>query len=431
MTSFASWGNYPGHPQKGVFIKSRHANMPVGDVPVLPYGNGRSYGDSCQNSSGMLIGTRQLDKLVSFDDKNGVIRCESGVLFSEILALIVPRGWFLPVTPGTKFVTVGGAIANDVHGKNHHVAGTFGRFVNCFELVRSSGDRLLCSPNENPELFSATIGGLGLTGLVTWAEFRLTPVGGNALSVDNIRMANIDDFFRLSEDSDADFDYTVSWIDCTARGSALGRGLFSRANHADLDVRHRARKSAVPFTPPFSLVNTLSVKLFNNLYFHASSESTGKPTHYDPFFYPLDSVLKWNRLYGRRGFLQYQCVIPDERAFDAMRSILSLISRSGQGSALAVMKKCGSIESPGMLSFPLAGVSLALDFPMIKGRTMDLFRKLDDVVSDAGGRLYPAKDAHMPASLFQQSYPAWTRIAELKDPGINSEFWQRVTSEPS
>ncbi len=224
-SKYRSWGRYPPADHEVRFIRWRHEALPQTEsTSMLPFGNGRSYGDSCLNDGALLLDVRGLDRLISFDVEHGVIRCEAGVLLSDILDLIVPRGWFVPVSPGTKFVTVGGAIANDVHGKNHHRAGSFGCHVRQFELLRSDGSRRRCSRSENPDWFAATIGGLGLTGVILWAELELKQVAGAAMDIETMRFPNLSEFFRLTDESDATFDYTVAWVDCASRGKRLGTG---------------------------------------------------------------------------------------------------------------------------------------------------------------------------------------------------------------
>ena len=402
---------------------------------MLPFGNGRSYGDSCLNTGGALIECGNLDRFLSFDVDSGIIRCESGVQFAQILDLVVPAGWIIPAMPGTRFLTVGGAIANDVHGKNHHGAGTFGRHVGCFELLRSDGTRVLCSPEQNSELFRATIGGLGLTGVVTWAELRLKRVATPYLSQEVIRFANLSEFFELSGQSDGGYEYTVAWVDCLATGNSLGRGLFTRANHLEQlpakPPRAPGRTASVPFLPPVSLINALSLRLFNSVYYRKQRRDrvTG-PVHYEPFFFPLDSILEWNRIYGPRGFYQYQCVLPMARGEDGIAEILRRISASGSGSFLAVLKVFGDTPSPGMLSFPRPGVTLALDFPNKRRHTLDLMASLDEVTREFGGALYPAKDARMPPRMFEDSFPALEAFKPHIDPAFSSSFWRRVAGTP-
>lgn len=431
---YEAWGRYP-QARQGVLAQHwRNDPLPLPDSPdasVLPYGNGRSYGDVCLNDGNVLIDTRALDRFISFDHHSGVLRCEGGVLLSEIFDLVVPRGWFLPVTPGTRFVTVGGAIANDVHGKNHHRAGTFGRHVRAFELLRSDGSRRVCSPDLEVDFFRATIGGLGLTGLVTWAELQLSRVASPYIDQETIRYGNLDEFFALSAESDRDFEYTVAWIDCLARGDALGRGVFIRGNHADTAPARGPRRPhlrlAVPVAPPLSLVNRASLKILNTAYFYGHRPGRRSDTvHYEPFFHPLDMVADWNRIYGPKGFLQYQFVVPGQDGPGAVREILERIARAGTGSFLAVLKVFGEQASPGLLSFPRPGVTLALDFPNQGPKTFELLAVLDEVVRAARGRIYPAKDARMKGDDFRRAYPAWQALDALRDPRFESSFWRRV-----
>jgi len=435
MTSqvVSSWGNVISAEHAIVQLASRHQPFPdiSPGTSVLPYGNGRSYGDSCLNVGGALLQTRSLDRFIAFDTESGSLVCESGVLLADILRVAVPRGWFVPVTPGTQFVTVGGAIANDVHGKNHHHTGTFARHVRRLELLRSDGQRIECSASENSEWFAATVGGLGLTGAITQAEIQLRRIAGPLMDVETIRFQNLDEFLALCAESDQDFEYTVAWIDCLEQGRQLGRGLLQRANHIEspsTDLRPRPRQRSVPFTPPFSLVNAASLRVFNAAYYHRQRGARNRRiSRFEPFFYPLDNVLHWNRLYGPRGFYQYQCVIPSAGGRDAAEALLKTIARSGLGSMLAVLKLFGALSSPGMLSFPRQGITLALDFPNRGERLERLFKELDHIVQSAGGRLYPAKDGRMPGSLFRSGYPRWTEFTRFIDPRCSSSFWRRVT----
>ena len=431
---YPSWGRYPRARQRRLAIGWRHQPLPLaGDgEALLPRGAGRSYGDSCLNDGGVLIDTSALDHFIDFDPGQGLLRCEAGVLLSDILRLIVPAGWFLPVTPGTRFVTLGGAIANDVHGKNHHRAGTFGCHVDCFELLRSDGRRLLCSAQENADWYRATIGGLGLTGLITWAQLRLQPLSSPCIDQETLRYRDLDEFFDLSQASDQSHEYTVAWVDCLATGAALGRGLLLRGNvlerPSDPCPGPRSRGLSVPFDPPLSLVNHWTLSAFNRLYYHRQRRPRRRATvHYEPFFYPLDAIGHWNRIYGPRGFLQYQCVVPKEQGRAAVGEILERISRAGMGSFLAVLKQFGDRPSPGLLSFPREGVTLALDFPNQGRRTLDLLEQLDQVTGAAGGAVYPAKDARMSADSFERFFPQWRELEARRDPRLCSGFWRRVT----
>lgn len=426
-----SWGRYPHVVQRMTPVSSRTQALPMAEGSLLPHGNGRSYGDSCLNDGGTLLCTRGLDRFIAFDPATGVLHCEAGVLFSDILDVVVPQGWFLPVTPGTRFVTVGGAIANDVHGKNHHQAGTFGRYVREFELLRSDGERLRCSASENGELFAATIGGLGLTGLILSAEIQLRRICGPWMATEVHRFRSLDGFFGLSSASDRDFEYTVAWIDCSASGRSLGRGLFTRANHAPANPQERpcapSRRLCVPLTPPVSLINSITLRAFNTLYYKRQrQQSRHGVAHYESYFYPLDGIGEWNRIYGPRGLLQYQCVVPRDGAEHTIARLMALIAKTGTGSFLAVLKQFGDIRSPGLLSFPRPGTTLALDFPNAGNTTFELLDKLDEVVSDAHGAVYPAKDARMSRAHFRQYFPRWEEFSRYIDPRFSSSFWRRV-----
>jgi FAD/FMN-containing dehydrogenase len=426
-----SWGRYP-HPreQQLITLRDRHAPLPEFSGSALPHGNGRSYGDSCLNDGGSLLLTRGLDRFIGFDPESGLLRCEAGVLLADILDLVVGQGWFLPVTPGTKYVTVGGAIANDVHGKNHHVMGCFSEHVAGFELLRSDGSRRWCSRTENADWFAASAGGLGLTGVITWAELQLRRVRSPWLNCETHRFTSLAEFFDLSAASEQDYEYTVAWIDCAAQGDAAGRGHFIRANHAPASdgPRPSRRRLGVPFTPPLSLINGLSLRAFNAAYYHRQRGKLSHAlSHYEPYFYPLDAISDWNRIYGPRGFLQYQCVIPPEQAAAGMAELLARIAASGSGSFLAVLKVFGARRSAGILSFPRPGATLALDFPNDGPATFALLDALDEVVAAAGGAVYAAKDARLAGARFRQYYPAWNSLQPYLDPRFSSGFWRRVT----
>ena len=425
-----SWGRYPrATPARISRLTNRLAPLPESDLPLLVYGNGRSYGDVCLNDGGHILLARGLDRFIAFDAEQGILRAEAGVLLAEILDLIVPQGWFLPVTPGTRFVTLGGAVANDVHGKNHHRAGTFGHHVRAFELVRSDGSRRVCTPTENADWFAATIGGLGLTGLITWVEIQLRAIAGPWIQAESRRFANLGDFFALSEESDRTHEFTVAWVDCAARGVNLGRGILLSGNFAPASSGTGKTPQAhgrltVPVTPPLSLINALSLKAFNALYYRKPEGAF--LSHYAPFFYPLDGIGHWNRIYGPKGFLQYQCVLPPATAEPGLRDLLGRIAASGEGSFLAVLKRFGDKTSPGLLSFPRTGVTIALDFPFKGEVTLRLLDSLDTVVAAAGGALYPAKDARMSPEMFRRSFPLVERFLHFSDLGFSSGFWLRI-----
>jgi FAD/FMN-containing dehydrogenase len=428
-----SWGLYPRVEQTIVPVHDRDAPLPDFDGLALPRGNGRSYGDSGLNPGGTLLHARGLDRFVAFDPASGILHCEAGVTLDEIINLVLPQGWFLPVTPGTRYVTVGGAIANDVHGKNHHRTGTFGHHVRAFELLRSDGSRRHCTPHDDADgWFAATTGGLGLTGLVTTAELQLRRVPGPMLEVENIRFGSLEEFFALSHASADSHEYSVAWIDCLAGGRNRGRGHFTRADHAprpSTRPAHAPRGAlTMPLTPPFSLVNGLTLRPFNQLYYWRQPAPRKRmASHLLPFFYPLDGIGNWNRMYGPAGFLQYQCVLPPGESAAGTDALLAEIARSGSGSFLAVLKEFGTKASPGMLSFPRPGTTLALDFPNTGDAVFRLFERLDRIVDEAGGALYPAKDARMSAASFQRAYPRWQAFTPFIDPRFSSGFWRRVT----
>lgn len=428
MSAVQSWTRLPKVRHTRILhAASRLDVLPALDAgeTLIPHGNGRSYSDVALNNGGAVLKTRRLDHLMAFDPQSGRITCEGGVLLAEILDLVVPQGWTLPVVPGTRFVTLGGAIANDVHGKNHHVAGTFGHHVVRFELLRSDGSRMICSAQENADWFAATVGGLGLTGLITWAEISLQRIANPFMLTQATRFATLDTFWQLDAHAEADWPYTVSWIDCLAKS---GRGILFTGRHApaqhDLPA-WRERKKSMPLETPVSFVNGLSLRLFNAAYYGQPLKSGTQLTHYVPYFFPLDAIGNWNRIYGRSGFYQYQCVVPPD-GHAAIADMLAIIARHGQGSFLAVLKSFGDRPSPGMLSFARPGVTLALDFPNHGEATLKLFAELDAVVAQAGGALYPAKDSRIPADMFRRGFPQWEAFANFIDPKFRSAFWRRV-----
>ena len=425
-----SWGRYPPvADQQLLSVTGRHASLPDLSDTALPYGNGRSYGDSCLNPGGTLLHTRGMDHYIEFDPDTGQLECEAGVLLAEIVSLVLPRGWFLPVTPGTQYVTVGGAIANDVHGKNHHMAGSFGDHVLELELLRSDGTRRVCNQVNHADWLRATIGGLGLTGLITRARLQLRRVAGPDLEVTSRRFGHVRDYFNLMKDAKAS-EYRVAWIDCLARGKALGRGVLMHGNHAvePAGTSHATHSLPIPFTPPFSMVNAASLRAFNTLYFHIAPRSpVQRRVHYQPFFYPLDRITDWNRMYGPAGFLQYQCVVPAATAQESTTELLERIAASGEGSFLVVLKEFGNRDAAGMLSFPRMGTTLAMDFPFRGERTLRLLDALDGVVGAAQGAVYPAKDARMSPAMFATSFPQLPKFRKYVDPRFSSGLWRRVT----
>ncbi len=430
--NYESWGRYPKLLPADVIKINWLVQIPdISSIKdkVLAYGLGRSYGDSCLNEDGVLLVIAGLNRFISINFEDGIIEAEAGVTLADILKIAVPAGWFLSVTPGTKFVTLGGAVANDVHGKNHHVAGTFGNHVLSFELLRSDGTVMTCSPEENSEMFAATIGGLGLTGLITKVKIKLQRAASPFLDVDYIKFDNVDEFFEINEANDSKNDFTVSWVDCTSTDSRLGRGIYSGGNFTaepDKEVKIKDKSPDFPFD--YSFINPLTVRLFNILYYNKQiNKKTRQKVHYEPFFYPLDAVEHWNRAYGKDGFLQYQFVVPHTNGKEAVKDILGNVSKSGLSSFLTVLKTFGEVKSPGMLSFPQPGITMAIDFRMTGDFTLKELNKLDDIVRANGGRLYPAKDARMSGEDFRRFYPEWEKFIEFIDPKFSSSFWRRVT----
>jgi FAD/FMN-containing dehydrogenase len=431
LQTIASWGRLSVESHAVVPLRDRTTLRLVlqgREDRGLAHGNGRSYGDVCLNPGHTLWTTRGLDRFIAFDPTNGVLVCEAGVLLKEIIDVALPHGWFLPVSPGTQFATLGGAIANDVHGKNHHAYGTLGEHVESLVLRRTDGTSIECGPAANRYWFEATVGGLGLTGVIVQARLRLKKVPGPWLNTETLTFASLSDFFSLSAQSERDWEYSVAWIDCVGNRRRHGRGVFFRGNHAKHDAADpRLRERTLPFSPPMSLINGGSLRLFNAVYFHASKLRTGsKVAHYRSFFYPLDNVLNWNRIYGPKGFYQYQCVVPRPVEQAAMGELLSAIAGSGTGSFLAVLKTFGDRASPGLLSFPMAGTTLALDFPNLGDRTARLLDRLNAILLAAGGRIYPAKDASMTRELFEKGYPHLAEFMAYRDPRISSAMSRRL-----
>jgi FAD/FMN-containing dehydrogenase len=407
----------------------------------LAFGNGRSYGDVCLNPGGYLWHTTGLNKFISFDDATGRLVCEAGVLLRDIQRLFVPRGWMLPVTPGTQLITVGGAIANDVHGKNHHALGSFGDHLLSLTLAHTSGEVRTLNWTHTPEPMSATVGGLGLTGVILTAELQLRRVCSPWLKTQTVPYRGLSEFFELADGSEDGWEHTVSWIDCLS-GQNL-RGIFMRANPMSsteaaarpelafalqaITRKVQAKPLTMPIVPPVSLVNSLSLKPFNWAYYQIQAMKQGDGVaHYEPFSYPLDNVQHWNRMYGTKGFYQYQSVVPREMGQQVVQDMLDTIAASGEGSFLAVLKTFGNHQARGMLSFPQPGITLALDFPNRGERTLRVFERLDAIVREAKGRLYMAKDARMPRDLFEAGYPLLSEFVKYRDPGISSAMSRRL-----
>lgn len=401
---------------------------------LLAHGNGRSYGDSCHNDGGLLAVSGVDDsRVLALDLSSGMLEARAGVTLATIIAYAARHGWFLPVTPGTQWVTLGGAIANDVHGKNHHLRGSFGHHVESFVLARSDGSVLTCSQSEHATLYRATIGGMGLTGLITSARIRLMKVPSLDVSEEVKPFSSLAEFFALEADSAAN-EYSVAWIDQMAGGAKAGRGVLLTGNHAAngaLDGTIQKPRLTVPFQPPVIVLNRPFLKVFNMAYRLAQVRKAGTPhvTGWRSFFYPLDAVGNWNRLYGPRGLFQHQSVIPVEAAPVVVPELLAAARKAGQGSFLTVLKRFGEMAPVGLMSFARPGYTLTLDFPNRGPRTLALLDELDRITIGAGGAVNPYKDARMSAVTFEASFPDWRALESMRDPAFCSDFWRRTAMQ--
>lgn len=393
------------------------------------HGSGRSYGDVALNHGGILCHARQRDNLIEFDRQIGRLKAQSGMTIAELNAITVPAGWIVPVSPGTKFITLGGAIANDVHGKNHHAVGSFGAHITSLKIVRSDGEEMACSRTKNADMFAATISGLGLTGYIEWVELQLNQIKSSRMAVEQMRYSNLDQFFELVRDS-TDWPYTAAWVNCFSSAKKLGSGVFTRARFLDDGILQSPKLKNPPGIigeMPAILLNKYTILSFNWLYKNRPGAQFRGRQSYQKYFYPLDGIANWNRLYGHAGFFQHQSIIPLEQSRSGITELLSAIKASGQGSFLAVLKRHGPETSPGLSSFSMEGVSLALDFPNRGEKTIQLLSRLDGIAAHHGGRMYPAKDSGMSPQIYQTSYPNWQKLEALRDPKISSSFWRRVT----
>ena len=431
MEKHLSWNKVPRiTPTQTDYIHNTDFQFSQYEGSLTIHGLGRSYGDVCLTENGTMLVATGINRLIEFDSEGGKIVAEAGVTLDEILHLITNKGWFLPVVPGTRYITLGGAVANDIHGKNHHQVGSFGNYVKRFGLVRSNGEDLICSEDLNKDLFHATIGGLGLTGVITWVEISLSPIKSKFIEISTERFEHIQDYWIVNKELEKDWEYTVAWIDCLSNEKKLGRGVFLSGQHTEETTSHinyKDRKITFPFEPPFSFVNNLSGKLVNTLYYRINSSKKSSIKHYQPFMFPLDAVNKWNRVYGRKGFFQYQCVFPPEVSEYGVKEVLKIIRKSNQKSYLGVVKNFGNIESKGILSFARPGTTLALDFRNKGQETLNLFQQLDSVVAQLKGALYPAKDARMSGEMFRASFPRYEEFLKFVDPKFSSSFWERVS----
>jgi FAD/FMN-containing dehydrogenase len=403
--SLLSWGMYP-KVESSVFkyYKETTLTQVINEHDeLIPYGNGRSYGDSALSSN--IINVKPKDYFLDFDEENGLLHIQAGVLLSEILESYVPRGWFLKVTPGTKLITVGGAIASDVHGKNHHVAGCFSESVQEFRIMLENTEVITCSKETTPELFKATCGGMGLTGVILDAKIYLKKINSQYIDQTTIKTKNLKETFEAFEKYQ-DKPYSVAWIDCLAKDKEIGKCLLMVGDFRDDGKLNYKKKSqlSIPFNFPSFALNNLSVRAFNWLYYGKAKDGVSKQrVDIDTFFYPLDSIGHWNRIYGMNGFTQYQFILPKETSYEGLEEILTAISKSGKGSFLAVLKLYGKAND-NWLSFPIEGYSLALDFKIEKD-LFELLDKLDEIVVKHKGRIYLTKDVRVSKETFEKGYP--------------------------
>ncbi len=413
-TKIYGWGRYP---QQDAYLHKPTSRALLELIckqqnNVLARGMGRSYGDSANALN--VLQTTYINHFIEFDKATGKLTAEAGITLREILAVIVPSGWFLPVTPGTSYVTLGGAIASDVHGKNHHLAGTFGQHVNSLKILLGTGEIVTASPKHHADLFHATCGGMGLTGVIISATVQLLPIRSSLISQKTIKADCIEAACEAFE-SNSDATYSVAWIDCLSKGKSLGRSVIMLGEHVEqgglnMDIR---QKFSVPFSTPSALLNSLTMKAFNTAYWYRAKHRISQTVSLIPYFYPLDAVGEWNRLYGKNGFLQFQCVVPKFDGVANMRRLLTEISSSGEGSFLAVLKQFG-IANENLLSFPTEGYTLAIDFKASE-TAIKTVNKLEDMVVEMGGRLYLTKDAVMKESTFKATYPNWERFEAVRE----------------
>ena len=407
------WGGYPTIDAQVITPTSLSScHKPIEIQPLIARGMGRSYGDSANAPT--VLQTTYLDHFIAFDKVRGLLTVEAGVTIREILKLIVPNGWFIAVTPGTSFVTIGGAIASDVHGKNHHVMGTFGQHLQSISVLLGTGEIVTTSPTERADLFHATCGGMGLTGLILTATIKLISIQSATITQTTIKTSCIEEACEQFEANSA-ATYSVAWIDCLAMGKELGRSVLMLGEHAESGplTCNATRPITVPIHTPAVLLNSLTMKVFNAAYYAAAKHNKSQKVSLLPFFYPLDAIGGWNKLYGKAGFVQYQFVLPKADGITNMRNILEKIASSGTGSFLAVLKQLGE-ENDNLLSFPLTGYTLALDFKITE-KIFALLHELDKVVVSMGGRIYLTKDALMTERTFKTSYLRWQQFEAVRE----------------
>jgi len=397
-----NWGNYPKADGKVIPVATNEElkQSIVNEPELIAQGNHRSYGDSAFAST--VIDMKDRDYFLDFDQEKGILHCQSGLLFADILKIIIPKGWILPVLPGTQFVTVGGAIASDIHGKNHHKQGTFGQHVLSIRLMLADGSIKTCGKDNNPQLFRASCGGMGLTGIILDAKIQLMAIKSDSIKQKVIKTNDLKQTFKVFEDNQHS-SYSVAWIDCMASDNERGKGLVMLGEFQPQGgLKHEVKsKLKLPVFFPAFILNSWSMKIFNYLYYRFAKEGSNVLS-INQFFFPLDSISGWNRMYGKKGFLQYQLVLPLENSYEGMLEILNKIAKSKQGSFLVVLKRMGPAND-NLISFPIEGYSLALDFKYSK-KLLVLLEQLDKIVIKHKGRLYLCKDARMSQNTFNQGY---------------------------
>lgn len=427
-TDISGWNLYP--VSRSILLRpERYSQLTPDYVPLIARGCGRSYGDAAQNSDRYVMLMERLNRMIAFDEETGILRAEAGTTLGEILEIFVPRGWFLPVTPGTKFVTLGGCVAADVHGKNHHRDGTFSKHVQGLDVILADGSKRWCTPKQDSELFWATVGGMGLTGIISEVALQLTPIESAYMVVKHHPAAHLEEAISILSSLEKDDHYSVAWIDCLATGKQMGRSVVMNGHHAQLhelpsNIKDPFKfKSRAPFSIPLFapawLLNSWTIKGFNEIYYRMQSRKIDKfIIDYDRYFYPLDAISNWNKLYGKKGFVQYQFVVPLHTAAAALQQVLTFLTTNRLGSFLGVLKKFGK-AGEGLLSFPFEGFTLALDIPLGNKKTLALLNALDELVLKHEGRIYLAKDARMKPETFRVMYPrldGWQRVKEEIDP---------------
>jgi decaprenylphospho-beta-D-ribofuranose 2-oxidase len=424
----SGWGRYPRRMAQVVTPQNVAAVRPPADQTMIARGQGRSYGDAAISTNGLVMLSERLNRVGSFDETSGLLRAEAGTTLGDLIETFVPRGWFPSVVPGTKFVSLGGCVAADIHGKNHHHAGTFGRQVTELEIACADGSRVRCSPEANPDLFWATVGGMGLTGIMTEVTIKMLPVESPFMIVQNKPAKDLETSLGMLEDKRWDDDYSVAWIDCVA-GRNLGRSVLIRGHHArqeelprssqSIMTNQKTREHKLPFGFPSWVLDRFAMAAFNEAFYRRQGRRTEPFVDtLERFFFPLDRIAQWNRMYGRRGFVQYQCVLPLSQSERGLQELLEELKRSGRSSFLSVLKRFGP-EGEGLLSFPIEGYTLTLDFPIRDAGLFPFLDRLDEIVLKYGGRVYLAKDARMRAETFHAMYPRlaeWQRIKARVDP---------------